>query len=174
METVYSISFFVMATTAIIFAIVAITVKNVMHSVLSALISLLMTGLLFIFLGFTYLGAVQIAVCTSVMTVILIFINTMNNQNKTVAKRKNTIRIISICSAILLAIFSVYEIYKCGFLNEFSEISYIPSSIGIKEFAEQIFINEGASFVFASLAFLAAILGFGVMLAEKDVKGDRE
>lgn len=173
MEIIYSISFYTMAVSAIIFAVLSLAAKNIVRSLFSALISFLMTGLLIIFLGFSYLGIVMISLCLVEIFVFFIF-SVMYPKNKEKAGNKNIFRITVFVFSVAVIIFSFYEMYKSGIFEGFFRNNYMPAIVGSKEFAEQIFVNYGASFVFLSVVFLSAILGFGVILAEKDVKGERK
>lgn len=173
MEIIYSVSFYIIALSAIIFAVLALAAKNIVHTLLSVLISFLMTGLLIIFLGFSYLGIVLILLCFAEIFVFFVF-SFMFAKNKEKNGNKNIFRIAAFVFSSAVIIFSFYEMYKNGIFDGLSQNNYIPVIIGSKEFAEQIFVNYGASFVFLSVAFLAAILGFGVILAEKDIKGERK
>lgn len=175
METVYLVSFYIIAVLMTVFAVLALTSKNIVHSLISALISFLMTGLLIVFLGFSYLGVVVISLCSAEIIVFFIFsVMFAKNKDKIKYKRKNLFRITAFLILSAVVMFTVFEMYNGGYFGKIFQNDYIPSLIGSKEFAEQIFVNYGAPFVLMSAAFLSSVLGFGVILSDKDVEGDRK
>ena len=172
MEIIYSISFYIISTLIVLFALITIFCKKIIYSVISAFLSLFMVGLLLISLGFSYLGGVQILLSAAVMSILTIISTALTISNTKSNKRKiNLNGFLAICG-ILILIISMILSFKAGFFDETFDGNFLPVVINNKEFAEYLFINYGTTFVFSALAFLSAILGFGVILADRDIKGE--
>ena len=175
MEIIYTISFYIIVILALLFAIASLLCKKTLYSVISGFVSLVMTGFLLISLGFSYLGAVQIALSCASSTILLIFtVLFIKNNNELKHNKNNIINIFLAVTGIIILLLTLIASLRSGFLYEIFNSVLLPFTVTNNSFSESLFINYGASFIFASLAFLSAVLGFGVILADKDVKGEDE
>lgn len=175
MEVIYSVSFYIIVILAIIFAAASVLCKRTINSVICGFISLLMTGLLLISLGFSFLGAVQIALSASLASILLVFeVLFVKYRDEEKHSKKNIINILFSVIGILILILTVIASLRAGFFYDIFNNLLLPFNVSNNSFAENLFINYGASFIFSALIFLSAVLGFGVILADKDVKGEDE
>ena len=175
MEIVYTVAFYIIVIIAVLSAIVSVLCKKVVYSVISAFISLLMTGLLLISLGFSYLGAVQIALSSAIALILAVFsVQFVRNRDEFSGGKRNIVNTFLSVTGVSVLLISITASFKAGFFDNVFNNILLPFTVSNNSFAENLFINYGASFIFSSLIFLSAVLGVGVILAEKDVKGDDE
>ena len=119
MEIVYTISFFIIAVMAVLFAIVSVLCKRTLYSVICGFVSLLMTGLLLITLGFSFLGAVQIALSAASATILIVFeILFVKNRDEDKHSKGNILNIILSVTGILILILTIIASLRAGFFYD--------------------------------------------------------
>ncbi len=71
---IYTIIFFILAAIAVIMALSAISSKNLIHSSIFLLMLLLMFSIIFIFLGLSFVGSIELLVYTGSIVILIVFV----------------------------------------------------------------------------------------------------
>ncbi|AGO61625.1 MULTISPECIES: NADH-quinone oxidoreductase subunit J [Ferroplasma] len=69
-----TIIFFILAAIAVIMALSAISTKNLIHSSIFLLILLLMFSIIFIFLGLSFVGSIELLVYAGAVVMLIVFV----------------------------------------------------------------------------------------------------
>ncbi len=71
---IFTILFFVLAAIAVIMALSAITSKNLIHSSIFLFILMLIFSIIFILLGLSFVGSIELLVYTGSIVILIVFV----------------------------------------------------------------------------------------------------
>jgi NADH-quinone oxidoreductase subunit J len=71
---IYTILFIILAAIAVMMALSAISSKNLIHSSIFLLILMLVFSVIFIFLGLSFVGSIEILVYTGSIVILIVFV----------------------------------------------------------------------------------------------------
>ena len=169
MDKIQAIIFYIVALTAIVGAFRAIFTKKIFYSVFYAFLCFIAVGLLFFALELPYLGVVQLSLCGVAMSILFVFAIALTGKKEEILspivhrpRTYLTIVGLLILTGLLTCFLRIGSFMSDNIAQATNGV--IPAT---KSIAVELFLNYGAPFVFTGLFFLAAILGFGVILSIK-------
>jgi NADH-quinone oxidoreductase subunit J len=71
---IYTIIFLIFAVIAVIMAMAAISSKNLIHSSIFLFILMLVFSMIFIFLGLSFVGSIELLVYTGSIVILIVFV----------------------------------------------------------------------------------------------------
>lgn len=165
MEIMFAVVFFLITSLAILGAVGVVSAHKLIYSIIYGFLTFLCVGFLLITLELPFLGFSQIILfmVTAFSFIIssLMFVKSNKDKEEGVAFRPRFLFSAFVLTLItFLIIISVkYSSFFSENLKELGMPIIIPSAQTV---AVEMFVNYGASFVFTTFAFLAAVIGFGV------------
>lgn len=166
METPQIIAFYPTAILSVFFALCAIFSQKIIRGILYGFISVFCGSIIIIALEQPYLSLTALvlySVSTLIMLIFALMITNKETDFKINFSPRMFFSIIGIAIiSIVIALIIKFNIIYTGIISEEAKTVIMPS---IKDFSLQMFINYITPFVLSSLAFLAAITGFGVMFS---------
>ncbi len=162
--------FIFFAVLSVITAVLIITQKNPMHSVLYLAFSVLSVSGLFFTLQADFLGAIQIIVYAGGIVVLYVFVIIIINLNQLVPeKRKLFPRFFITAVPLVLIIEIFYVFYKK--IKTGSDISIVAESMKIENLSKMLLTDYVIPFEVASVLLLAVLIG-SLVIARKELKND--
>jgi NADH-quinone oxidoreductase subunit J len=162
--------FLIFAAAAVISAILVITRKNVMHSVLYLAFAVLSIAGVFFTLQAEYLGAIQILVYGGGIVVLYIFVIIIVNLDEIVPERRKLFPKAFIFAApALLAL----EITNVLFMNQPTPPAGADRALDFETLAETLFTTYAVPFEIASILLLAVLIG-AIMIAKRRLTRDSD
>lgn len=153
---------------ALFSALMVITRKNPVHSVLWLIVTFFAISGHYIMLNAQFLAIVNIIVYAGAIMVLFLFVIMLMNLNKETEPQKNRwIKIAGALSGGCLMLVLVAALYKVGVAEK--EMALVNAgSIGlIKNLGKELFTNYVVPFEISSVLFLTAMVG-AVVIGKKD------
>ena len=165
MEIATAIIFFFTAGIAIAGAVGVILCKEILHSIICAFFTFTSVGLLFFALEQPYLAITQIVLFGVGLTILVTFAHAMIKK-ETISNITKSPRLFA-AAAGLFIIFSLLVMFL-RFSTPDTSISNMNSIVmpTNESISVELYTSYAAPFIFSSVLFLAAILGFGVIFAK--------
>lgn len=160
------IAFFLLAAGAIIGAILFVTFKNIVHALLSIVLTFISIAGLYVLLSAEFIAGAQILIYSGAITIILLFaiMLTKNTDEQKITRRKDNwliiIAIIVLAKIIYRGIMNIFGTNTATMLHENN-----TEQIGMLLYSKYII-----PFELISVLLLAALIG-AIVLARKEEEG---
>jgi NADH-quinone oxidoreductase subunit J len=160
--------FLVFALLALVSAMVVVLHRNPVYSVMSLVVTLISTAVLFILLGAPFLAALQVLVYTGAILVLFLFVIMLLNIEREVQGaddrrgRKMAALVSAAIFAAILVSLSLRE-YAGKFLTALT-----PESVALEPLARELFSTYLLPFEIIGLLLLAAVIGATVLARKQD------
>ncbi|TNF77841.1 MAG: NADH-quinone oxidoreductase subunit J [Acidobacteria bacterium] len=160
--------FLLFALLAVTSALVVVVHRNPVYSVMSLVVTLVSTAVLFVMLGAPFLAALQVLVYTGAILVLFLFVIMLLNIERETQRTnggwfKKLAALIS--AAIFVAI--VGSISLQAYTGRFLE-ALTPESVAIEPLARELFSTYLLPFEIIGLLLLAAVVGATVLARKQD------
>ncbi|MCI4626485.1 MAG: NADH-quinone oxidoreductase subunit J [Candidatus Magnetoovum sp. WYHC-5] len=159
------------AVTMISLALIVITRKNIMHSIVYMLILFFHIAGLYLFLNAEFLAAIQIIVYAGAIMVLFLFVIMLLNLREELRKSRFAITWpIGAIFVVLSAVMIIISVFGNRFANvgnvKISDIEKVGHTVAV---GKLLFVEYLFPFEVASLILLVAIVG-AIVLAKKEIK----
>ena len=160
--------FLLFAFLAVASALVVVVHGNPVYSVMSLVVTLISTAVLFVLLGAPFLAALQVLVYTGAILVLFLFVIMLLNieqEPRGVGGRRAQKMAALAGAAIFAAILGslTLQAYAGRFLGDLT-----PESVAIKPLARELFSTYLLPFEIIGLLLLAAVVGATVLARKQD------
>jgi len=166
------IIFYMASFLIIVFALSSILLKNIIYSLLCAIMVFFTVSILFYILGSEYNAIIQAAIY-GIAVPVIIGLSIMFTTGKTSSKKESFLSFLTIIASILFVMAFVYIIMiSLAMLPDsfhFMKIQQFNSYDVLSEFARGIYINYVWAFELMSLLLTIVIAGF-TMIDKKHIK----
>ena len=175
--TIDGVIFIVSAVVAVFGAIMMISLRNPVLSVLSLIVSLVAQAVLYVQLGALFLGAILIIVYSGAILVLFLFVIMLLNLrgSEDLGQHSPPSRLFAKFLLSLLLVLELVFVIKASFFSSESQIGIMsmPSNGfgSVETVATLLFTKYLYPFELTSILLLAAIVG-AVMMARQDKKDD--
>jgi NADH-quinone oxidoreductase subunit J len=160
--------FLLFAFLAVISALVVVVHRNPVYSVMSLVVTLISTAVLFILLGAPFLAALQVLVYTGAILVLFLFVIMLLNVERETHRADGRWgqKLAALTSAaIFAAILGSLSLRTYG--GQFSS-ALTPESVAIEPLARELFSTYLLPFEIIGLLLLAAVIGATVLARKQD------
>ena len=170
-----SILFFLTAIFLIIFAITAVCAKNVIYSLLSAIVVFFLAGLIFYLLGSEYNAVIQIAIYGLAVPIIIglsVMFTNSKTKDKNIKKDDTNLKYLLILISCLFIMSLIYLIL--------TSLTIVPEGFLIQNSIENNFYTTMDAFIngiyvnyvytFEAISLILTIVVVGLVLFNKEVK----
>lgn len=121
-----TILFYIFSTVLLSSALVVVSTRNAVHSVMFLIMAFFNAAGLFILLGAEFLAMLLVVVYVGAIAVLFLFVVMMLNVDTTTVKRKiNKYAPVLLCLVVILFL-EIYLILKVSTINEYQKISLFP------------------------------------------------
>jgi NADH-quinone oxidoreductase subunit J len=166
---IQSIIFYIFAALSVIFAVLVILQKNVMHSVLYLAFTILTISGVFFSLYAEFLGAVQILVYAGGIVVLYLFVIIIVNLNEVkIEKRKIFPKFFIICISVLFLVEMIYI-----FVKNQMRIQGAAEFPDFKALSDMLLSKYLIPFEIASVLLLAVLMG-SIIIARRKLIHDSD
>lgn len=179
MNLLHTTIFYITAFLLIISSFLAIISKRIMHCILYALISFILTGFLFFALNATFIGAVQISIYGIALSILFaIAINLTDYSKETEQKLKLSPRFfLSIIGTFLICstiIFMIIETANYDFnFAQYLYSNHILTSLDTSHQLSLELLNKNTyPFELLGIYLLTALIGIAILFVFKGSKND--
>ncbi len=164
---IHQITFFVLSTLTLLFAIGVILSRNPISSVLFLILTFFTISAHYIMMNAQFLAIVNIIVYAGAIMVLFLFVVMLMNLNSDTEPQKSTL----VQFAAVLSGGTLFLIFMSAFKTStlvLPEINTTANSVGlIKNLGKELFTNYIFPFEISSVLFLSAMIG-AVVLGKKD------
>lgn len=167
MEFTKSAAFYFITFLAIFGAVFTVFVNKLKYMLISAFITFISVGLLFLFLTLPFLAVVNIMLYgAGILTVLFFAIVYIKQQNADALASPLIPRFLPFSAGVVLFVLIIFVSLKYSILIPDNEsFNYvIPNT---KDICVNMFINYGIIFIISGFVFLSSIMGFAVILSKK-------
>jgi NADH-quinone oxidoreductase subunit J len=147
--------FYVVAVPTIIGAIGVVTARNVVHSALFLILSLLAVAGIFILLAAEFLAIVQVLIYGGAVTILVLFAMMLTRVRDTPQALDGPQRPFAALAALTFMIVSIISVVSTEWPGESERINVIT----IEEIGTALFTTWAVPFEIASLVLMVALLG---------------
>ncbi len=160
--------FYLLATVAIVSAILVITRRNAVHSALSLIVTLLSLAGLYLMLYAPFVAGVQIVLYAGGIMVLFLFVIMLVNLEQNIREYQfNKQWLVGIVAAIALGALLLF-VYQRGYSIFPHSFAALPEGQNTQELGIALYGNYMLPFEIASLLLLVAIVG-AVVMAKKRI-----
>lgn len=166
--------FLLFAFLAVASALVVVVHRNPVYSVMSLVVTLVSTAVLFVLLGAPFLAALQILVYTGAILVLFLFVIMLLNieQEPRGAGGRRAQKLAALAAAAIFAAMLgslSLQAYGGRFLGDLT-----PESVAIKPLARELFSTYLLPFEIIGLLLLAAVVGATVLARKQNAVSPEE
>jgi NADH-quinone oxidoreductase subunit J len=147
--------FYVVAIPTVIGAIGVVTARNVVHSALFLILSLLAVAGIFILLAAEFLAIVQVLIYGGAVTILVLFAMMLTRVRDMPAALDGSQRPFAALAALAFLVVSIVSVVSTEWPGETEEIHVIS----IEEIGTALFTTWAVPFEIASLVLMVALLG---------------
>lgn len=167
-----TITFYVLASIAILSALMVVSLKNLVHSALSLALMLLSIAGFYLLLNAEFLALVQVLIYIGAIVVLFIFLIMLTPRiTDTHQKQTNNQRAISFIVSSLLLVLLIILLGKTGW--QISSQIQIERTDPIKQIGELLLTTYVLPFELVSLVLLGALIGAFVIARREDTTGTK-
>jgi NADH-quinone oxidoreductase subunit J len=165
------ILFYIFSAVLISSALVVVSTRNMVHSVMFLVLAFLNAACLFILLGAEFLAMLLIIVYVGAIAVLFLFVVMMLNVDKAeLKKRVNKTIPLLLCLGIIMAL-EIFLILKVSFISDYKKTSLLPISTEIansKAIGNVLYTRYFLPFQISGAILFVAMIGAIVLtLSEK-------
>jgi NADH-quinone oxidoreductase subunit J len=158
-----SVLFWLLSVLIVFGAVGTVSTKNLLHSVVSAFVSLIAISGFYFILNAEFLGIVQILVYAGAITILVLFVvmvTTAGPGYQVVTEGRASV--IMYIAALIFFVFLLSIIYQVEWPAKFHSLKNVTNGLALR-----IFLQYLLPFEIASILLLAALVG-AVVLARRD------
>jgi NADH-quinone oxidoreductase subunit J len=160
--------FYFLAFGAVLFAVMVVTSKNPVHSVLYLILTFFALGGQYIILNAQFLAAVHIIVYAGAIMVLFLYVIMLLNLNKETEPHKSSLS--KLAAAVAGGLFLIVMVASLKGTEQLSNAKAYRNDVGlIKNLGHVLFDKFLLPFEVSSVLFLAAMVG-AVMLGKNESK----